>query len=117
MPSATICTSVITTRDDDDGHDQRERDGAAWIAGFAGRHRNDFVAAEREDQQQPGRRELREATATRLRHEPRRIDAEQPDDDEIDERQQLADRQHVDDEAALADAADVDRGDRDDDER
>jgi len=37
-------------RDDDDGHDHRERHRAPWIFCLTGRHRYDFVAAVREDQ-------------------------------------------------------------------
>ena len=95
VPSATICTSVITIVDDDDGHDEGERDGPLRIPGFAGGNGYDLVAAEGKDQQQPARRELGErrralryrAAASRRRTVPTTMKTRQ--------RQQLADRQHV----------------------
>ena len=47
-------------RDDDDRHDQRKWHRASGIARFARRNGHDFVSAERENQEQPRRRQLRE---------------------------------------------------------
>ena len=63
VPSATTCASVEHDGDDDDRHDQRERHRPARILRLAGRHRNHFVAAEGEDQQQRAVRQRRPAAA------------------------------------------------------
>ena len=60
VPTATTWASVITAVDDQDRRDQRERDGAARDLGLTGGHGHDLVAAEPEDQQQRGGRELGE---------------------------------------------------------
>ena len=52
-----------------------------------------------------------------VRDEQRRVDEEDPDDHEGDEREQLPHRQHVQYQAALLDPLDVDGGNRDDDRR
>ena len=46
-------------------------------------------------------------------HQPRRIDEEQSDQNEDDQRQQLADRQRIDNGAAQTDPPDIDRGNGD----
>ena len=49
----------MTAITDENRRDERERHVAARIERFAGRHRDDVVAAVDEDHQQRGRRELR----------------------------------------------------------
>ncbi len=102
--------------DDDDRHDQRERDRPARVTGFTRGNRNGLIAAIGEDQQQCRSRQLARARRRRVT-EKTRLNVEQAHRDEDDQRRQLSDGQHIDHEAALTDAADVDQRDRCDHQR
>ncbi len=116
VPSATTCTRVITivtiTMVMIRANGTARLGSRASPAGTG----NDLVAAEGEDEQEAGGRELGERRRL-LRHEQGRIDEEDPDRDKREERQQLPDRQHVQHQAALADASDIDGGNHHDDDR
>ena len=104
------------TRDDEDRHDQRERYVSARIPCFPGDDRDDFVAAKCIHEQQGTRRQIGNGHSGGS-GQPRPIHEPEPGDDEERERQELPQREQVDHEAALPDAADIDGGDERDDER
>ena len=94
-----------------DRQNERERYMPAWVDRLSRRHRDDVVPAVHENHQQRRRRELAERHR-RQRRQGRAVHVAEADDDEEGKRQQLSDRQCVDQPRALADAAHVHPGQR-----